>query len=572
MNCKEKTIQFAADIVDIRWDRIWLYMDVHLCLEDKAAGAESPAFYFVDEKQEAKAYLQICSREQDLYTLRINITNCGNARVLQGGTYFLYVSLQDAGGMYAHISSDIVAQLDSYSRNFLYKNRSEVYAISFFVPDEAEEILFCMHILDSGKKKKESMGKRAKRYAKRSVKSCSMWLYRMYRKFRVKKKTCVLFLSEQNAVISTNLRAVYERMYARGMDQEFTIRTSFRSSAGKKKRNLIEGNRLLVKLAKADIIIVDDHVPFLDWFQLDKKTKLIQIWHGGLGFKASGYSRWGHKGCPAPMSCHRQYTYGIAGSENLIPVFSEVWGIDGARVLPTGMPRLDAYLDEENRKQVTKSLYVSYPLCKGKKVILFAPTYRGKNKKDAHYPYELIDFEKLYEFCKDEYVVLFKMHPWVSAPVPIPEGLQDRLLDASAYPDINQLFYITDILVTDYSSNIYEYSLMKKPMLFFAFDEIQYSFSRGFHRPYKESAPGKICYSFSELLDAIKKQDFELDKVLEYVEQNFKYTDGHSSDRLIDWLILGNMPEEYLERIQKEAKKQEQLKHVSVSARGMMEN
>ncbi len=571
MNCKEKNIQFTADIVDIRWDRIWLYMDVHLCLKGLGADAEEPAFYLINEEQEAKAYLEIYSKEQGLYTLRMNITNCGDARVLQGGTYLLYVDLQDIGGTYVHISDKIVSQLDSYSRNFLYKNRSEVYAVSFFVPDDAEEIFFSMHILDSGKKKKGSMVKRAKQYAKRKVKSCFMWLYRAYRKLCVKKKPCVLFLSEQNAVISTNLRAVYDRMYARGLEREFVILTAFRSSAGKKKRSLIEGHRLLLKLAKADFIIVDDHVPFLDWFQLDKKTTLIQIWHGGLGFKASGYSRWGHKGCPAPMSCHRQYTYGIAGSENLIPVFSEVWGIDDARVLPTGMPRLDAYLDEENRKQVTKSLYVSYPLCKGKKVILFAPTYRGKNKKDARYPYELIDFEKLYEFCKDEYVVLFKMHPWVSAPVPIPEGLQDRLLDASAYPDINQLFYITDILVTDYSSNIYEYSLMKKPMLFFAFDEIQYSFSRGFHRPYKESAPGKICHSFSELLDALERQEFELDKVLEYVDQNFKYTDTHASDRLIDWLILGNMPEEYRERIEKEAEKQEQLKNVNISARGMME-
>ena len=180
------------------------------------------------------------------------------------------------------------------------------------------------------------------------------------------------------------------------------------------------------------------------------------------------------------------------------------------------MPRMDEYLDENNRRTVTEKLYESYPMCKGKKVMLFAPTYRGKNRKTAHYPYSLLDFKRLYELCGDEWVVLFKMHPWVHDGVPIPEEYQDKFLDVGTYPNINDLFYITDLLITDYSSNIFEYSLMRKPMMFFAFDKVQYSFSRGFHRDYEESAPGKICYTFDELMDAFAAQDFEYEKVEEY--------------------------------------------------------
>lgn len=100
------------------------------------------------------------------------------------------------------------------------------------------------------------------------------------------------------------------------------------------------------------------------------------------------------------------------------------------------------------------------------KVMLFAPTYRGMNKKEANYPFERIDFAGLYEACGGEYVVLFKMHPWVKDAVPIEEKYKDKFIDVGRYPNINDLFYITDLLVTDYSSNIFEYSLMKKPMLF----------------------------------------------------------------------------------------------------------
>ena len=264
-------------------------------------------------------------------------------------------------------------------------------------------------------------------------------------------------MTEQSESIKSNLKAVAEKMRQRGMDKEYCILFSARAAAAEPQtyRSWIN---LIYKLSKSGIVFLDDHAPVLDWLKLDDNVKVIQLWHAGAGFKSSGYSRWGHKGCPSPQSCHRQYTYGIAGSKSIAPFFSEVWGINDEYVLPTGMPRMDEYLDENYRKKITEDLYKRYPICTGKKVVLFAPTYRGKNKKEAYYPYELIDFEKFYELCGTEYVVLFKMHPWVSEPVPLQEGFRDKFIDVNLYPNINDLFYITDLLLTDYSSNIFEYS------------------------------------------------------------------------------------------------------------------
>ena len=127
--------------------------------------------------------------------------------------------------------------------------------------------------------------------------------------------------------------------------------------------------------------------------------------------------------------------------------------------------------------------------------------------------------------------------------MPVADAYKDRFADVGRYPNINDLFYITELLITDYSSNIFEYSLMRKPMLFFAFDEIQYSFSRGFHRPYEESAPGKVCHTFEEVLKAIEEKDFDYPKVEEYVTKNFDHIDSNASDRVIDWIILGQLPD-----------------------------
>ena len=115
----------------------------------------------------------------------------------------------------------------------------------------------------------------------------------------------------------------------------------------------------------------------------------------------------------------------------------------------------------------------------------------------------------------------------------------------NAYPDINDLFYITDLLITDYSSCMYEFMMMKKPMLFFAFDKDRYAVSRGFHRDYDSNVPGKICMTFDEVLSAMRGEDYEVEKVGQMLPRYFDHVDTGSSDRLIDWLVLGDLPEEY---------------------------
>ena len=152
-------------------------------------------------------------------------------------------------------------------------------------------------------------------------------------------------------------------MLARGMDKDYVILESYRSSVTTPRMGLSSWMETLKKMAMSDFIFLDDHAPVLDWLILDKDTTLVQLWHAGAGFKASGYSRWGHIGCPAPYSCHRQYKYGISGSKNISHFFSEVWGINDSQVLPTGMPRIDEFLDESYRAKKTKELYEKDPMC-----------------------------------------------------------------------------------------------------------------------------------------------------------------------------------------------------------------
>ena len=98
---------------------------------------------------------------------------------------------------------------------------------------------------------------------------------------------------------------------------------------------------------------------------------------------------------------------------------------------------------------------------------------------------------------------------------------------------------MTDVLITDYSSNYFEYSLLKRPIIFFTPDREIYELSRGVHRSVKEHAPGKVCDTFEEMMDALRTGDYEIEKVYKFVEENFGEYDGNAADRAIDYILLG---------------------------------
>ncbi|MBR1743915.1 MAG: CDP-glycerol glycerophosphotransferase family protein [Lachnospiraceae bacterium] len=567
----------TAAVEAVAWERVTMHLLVRLEFYGNFFDEDGLRFYAVDRCYHARALYQKKKESDRLYRLSLNVSNTGDDRALPVGSYFIYVCRQDEILAKCSAAPEILPDMEDFSRSFLHSNRENGYLVNFFVSAEKEELPFMLHVVHM---KKEGMNQIRDRDIIFSIlkspfmllkKNAGKIYWRTYYKLKRKKyrnhKKTVLFMTEQSDTLGGNLAAVKKQMEKMGLAKEYEIMTSARP-ASYIPQTFGSTRRLLKKLAKAQTVYLDDHVPLFDWLFPDRKTKIIQLWHAGAGFKSAGYSRRGHLGAPAPVSCHRQYRYGIAGSRQIGIFFAEVFGINEERILPTGMPRMDEYLDPAYRQQKEKELYELYPMCRGKKVILFAPTYRGKNRKDAFYPYDRIDFDRLYRFCGEEYVVLFKMHPWVHDGVPIRLEHEDRFLDVGQYPDINDLFYFTEILITDYSSNIFEYSLMRKPMLFFAFDKVSYSFSRGFHRDYEKSAPGKVCYDFDSLMTALETKDYEYEKVEKYITGHFDHIDSDASKRVLEWTLLSGPPKEIVKEIEMreaERKKMERLDFTSLS-------
>lgn len=570
----------SAEITDISWERIIIHMTVHVNYGTYPAGRPL-RFFMVTGFYKANALFDAEETEPGIWHLKLNLTNPGYCFCLPTGHYSVVLCDGEDILCTVLVSEALAPKLSEKSRFFRHNGPTIAYCVDIGLKQTEEALIPEIFVFDSRQgglrvfnaqvKADDEMSFPARKYKQLrqkylpAAKEMARKVYRHYRnKYRNKHQKTVLFMSEQNEVMKFNLTAVYERMKERRLDQQFEMLQSFRAYVSRKPKQygLKSWKEMLQKLAKADYIFVDDHCPVLDWLMLDKEQVLVQLWHAGAGYKAVGYSRWGHTGGAPSISCHRQYRYGITPGSNIAHFFSEQFGINESQILPTGMPRMDSYLDPVYRENKTKELYEQFPLCRGKKVILFAPTFRGNDRSKAHYPYEKIDFDRLYRFCGDEYVVLFKMHPWVPDAVPIRDEHKDRFLDVGTYPNINDLFYITDLFISDYSSGIFEYALMGKPAMFFAFDEHQVAYVRGFHRDYQSSTPGKVCHTFDELIRAMENGDYEFYRMKEYVDYHYDHPDTHASDRVIDWILLDQMPEDIRDRIRADEEKVELLRRL----------
>ena len=365
-------------------------------------------------------------------------------------------------------------------------------------------------------------------------------LFALYRRVVRRNGRRILFTSDSRAELSGNLELVHDRMVERGLDHEYELLTLFKESVTHR-RSLRDRFRLPWLLAAVDTIVVDDFQPIIYRIDVDPDVRIVQLWHASGAFKTVGYSRVGKPGGPSPYSrVHKNYTHAIVSSAHDVPVYAEAFGIPEKRVIPTGIPRMDRYFDEAAAAAGRAAALTAYPEIEGRMTILFAPTFRGGGPRSASYDMGRVDFAALHALAVErDAVVIFRRHPFVRKPLSIPEGYRDRIIDGSRSPiDVNDLLFAVDLLITDYSSIVFEYSALGRPMLFYAYDLEAYIESRDFYEPFEAFVPGRIVRTFDELLDAIRREDYQIDKVAAFAARHFAHLDGGSTDRVIDDIIL----------------------------------
>lgn len=550
-------------IIKLEWERIFLHIEIEsdcpvrpefvlsrfkrfVVNKEDVLENETEKIYDVEVQHNVK--IEPDGYDNGVYSFTLNVAALDGRSFLDNGKWRLAAIIPD-GFCVVAVANEIGYETNNLSRIFRYGRERYAYSISFSLnrfENESLELYFNSYFLIVNKKWKKrryiqeafTVKSKLKRLYMFSVIRLMRIYYRVASTIIPKKGNKVLFMSETKDYLWGNLKYIHDRIIERGLDSQFAMTVSCRKAVGAN-NSIFSWIKTVTRIAKNDFIFIDDYAPVFGFFRLSHKTKLIQVWHAGEGFKSVGYSRFGKEGSPFPSeSCHKAYDYVLTGSRKLVHVYEEVFGIEKEAFMPVGMPRLDDFLSKDRISSFRKAFYDEYPYLEKKKIILFAPTFRGTGQKNAYYDYDMLDLQRIYDFCGDEYVFMIKMHPFISEKIEIKEYMKDRIFDFTEYPNINDLYYITELLITDYSSNYYEYALMKKPVLFYTYDREVYELTRGVHRNVKENAPGKVCDNFDELMEALENKNFEIEKIIKFVEDNFSEYDGHASDRVIDEILL----------------------------------
>lgn len=357
--------------------------------------------------------------------------------------------------------------------------------------------------------------------------------YKKYWKMPVKMNR-VTFISGRRSELTGNEKFVYDKLKdIKGIDFRFLM-----FSSAKGHYNIENIKKFFELYTTSRVVIVDDYFRMLNIVPKKDDVKLFQLWHACGAFKTFGFTRIGKDGGPRQWAKnHRMYDYAIVSSKNIAKHYAEGFGIPDSCVLPSGVPRTDIFCDGEYKSKVQTAFYEKYPQLKGKKIILFAPTFRGKGQMSAYYPADKFNPNEICSALGDEYAIIIKLHPFCKEKYEVDEKYKDRIIDLSNADELNDLLFVTDLLITDYSSVVFEASLLDIPMLFYAFDLDEYIENRDFYYDFKEFIPGKTVFSQDELIKAVQSNDFECEKVEKFKHTFFDDIDGQSSQRVADKII-----------------------------------
>jgi CDP-ribitol ribitolphosphotransferase len=298
-------------------------------------------------------------------------------------------------------------------------------------------------------------------------------------------------------------------------------------------------------LATSTVFLIDDYFFPLYVARLKPETTVIQTWHASGAFKQFGYSvvdkSFGaSKRLVDHVRIHSNYTFCLIASQAALPHYAEAFGQPPERFVSLGIPSTDVLFGAGRGAAAEHKVRKRYGLPEGKRVILYAPTFRGDTGTEARYD-DYLDLRLMHDELGADHIVLLKLHPFVARRVLIDDELSHFVFDVSSHADINELMLMSDVLVTDYSSVIFEYSLLGKPMAFLAPDHAAYERERGLYFGYESGVPGPVFEDTGSLARFLRAGVFDLGRVRRFAGEMFDVADGHATERVVEELIVPHM-------------------------------
>lgn len=357
------------------------------------------------------------------------------------------------------------------------------------------------------------------------------------------------FLGKQ---YSDNPRAIYEFIKDNHPEFELIWSVDPRFEKGFQDKGVHYAKRFSIKwlflMSRARFWVTNSRMPL--WIPKPRHTIYLQTWHGTplkkLVFDMKEVRMPGTTTDDYKQHFYqesRNWDYLVSPNQYSTEIFRRAFRFEKT-VIESGYPRNDIFYKPE-RDDIAEKFKETHHLPRDKKIILYAPTWRdnqfyqvGKYKFDLH-----LDLSQMQNELGNEYIVILRMHYLVAENFNL-DKFKGFVFDFSKHEDIQELYVISDLLITDYSSVFFDYANLKRPMIFFTYDLDEYKEDiRGFYFNLAEKAPGPLVQTTEEVIDAIKgydKSEIYSNKMNEFYQKFCYLEDGHAAERVVKQVILKN--------------------------------
>jgi CDP-glycerol glycerophosphotransferase len=360
------------------------------------------------------------------------------------------------------------------------------------------------------------------------------------------RKHTIVFESFLGKQFSDNPRAIYEYMKEHYPEYKlyWSVDPRFIDNFKDKGVNIVP--RLSIKwlliMASAKYWVSNSRMPL--WIPKPKHTVYLQTWHGTPlkklaadmddvfmpGTNIENYKR-------NFLKESANWDYLISPNPYSTEIFRRAFAFK-KEMIESGYPRNDFLYNANNEKEIL-ALKKKYQIPMDKKVILYAPTWRDDQYfEKGKYKFDLkLDLKHMQEQLGDQYIVLLRLHYLIANHIDVSE-YKGFAFDFSHHEDIRELYMVSYLLITDYSSVFFDYANLKRPMIFFVYDIEDYRDRlRGFYFDFEEKAPGPLVKTTEEVIEEINK--LEKNKRLpknfdEFYETFCSWEDGNATKRVVE--------------------------------------
>jgi CDP-glycerol glycerophosphotransferase (TagB/SpsB family) len=256
---------------------------------------------------------------------------------------------------------------------------------------------------------------------------------------------------------------------------------------------------------------------------------VVQVWHAVGALKRFGADTAQPPREPERTFLHRHYDWVVTSAEAARRPWSAALRTPIERVLPLGTPRTDFFFDEEAMDEARRRLLRAHPILAGRRVVVVAPTFRGRGRERR--AASALDAPRLRAALPAEYLLALKAHPGLGA-AGAPVAGYDLVVDPAT--DLNELLVVADVLVTDYSSAIFEYALLRRPLVLLVPDLADYEANPGLYLDFRAEMIGAQVTDTDGVAAAILAGAVDPRAQEAFIARHLAACDGRASGRFVE--------------------------------------